>query len=326
MVATERGMVVYLEYAFIENFIIDAGLIYLAVKAARGKTNAFRLLFAAAAGAVEAIVFPLLLLPAWAAYFIKIAGGLLLTVLALKGGKLKTHAVAAITFFLFTFALGGLLTAAYSFFGVEAENGNGYLVESAPVGLVFAFSLLFFIAAANGICYLFRMRRQNRHRYEVEIIRGDTTVKWKGLSDSGNALSFRKKPVCVLSAVAAFALFGAHPKSVGRIEVNTVNGGAERPVFVAEKMTVAKEEGFVTFENVYFTVGEVTGKEYQIVLHTAFTEGDYEDSLGAQSVAKTDGRERKRRSLFKRKRGASLAAFSRGRGGDAQIHRGGEER
>ena len=128
-------MQVYIEVAFLENFLLDGVLLYLALACARLKISAWRLLLASALGAVEAIVFPLFPLPAWAAYLVKFMGGALLAVIAAKG-RPKQICIATAFFFLFTFALGGLLTAVYSFFGIQYEAGTGYLVEQAPAGLV----------------------------------------------------------------------------------------------------------------------------------------------------------------------------------------------
>ena len=57
MASTELKMVVYWEYAFLENFLLDGLLLFLAVKCARGRAGVFNLLLAAGVGAAEAILF-----------------------------------------------------------------------------------------------------------------------------------------------------------------------------------------------------------------------------------------------------------------------------
>ena len=53
-------MEIYIEYAFMENFLYDLALLWLAFKAARIKTRAWKLLVSSAIGGVFAVAFPLL--------------------------------------------------------------------------------------------------------------------------------------------------------------------------------------------------------------------------------------------------------------------------
>lgn len=279
-------MTVYIEVAFLENFLLDGLLLWLALKCARAPVRALRLLFASIAGGAEAVAFPLLALPVWCAYLVKGLGGAALVILALPKGSLRTCLVALAAFFGLTFALGGLLTALYSFFGAEYSDGGTFLVERAPVALVLAAAGIFAVLVLIGAKRLYRYRKIKRGIFECRIEQAGKTVAWKGFADSGNCLLFRGQPVCVISAVAAIALFrGGEP--VGRMRVSTVNGSRDSPVFRCARMTVGGD----AFENVLFTVGEVASKEFQIILHTAFTEGRYENfNLIADVAEKVRGK------------------------------------
>lgn len=259
-------MTVYVEYAFAENFLLDGLLLYLALRCARAQVRPLRLLLAAAIGGGEALLFPLVSLPAPLAYLVKFCGGAILALVAAKGG-FKTSLVAACAFFALTFVLGGALVAIYSFFGVPYVEGEGYLVESAPVALVLSAAGVFLIAAGKLAKTFYRRCRQKRDLLPCRMTVGERTVRWTGLSDSGNRLSFRGKPVCVVSAVGALALFGkASP--VGRLRISTVNGSRVSPVFVCDRLELC---GRVK-EKVYFTVGEVNSREYSVILHTSLEE------------------------------------------------------
>ncbi len=290
-------MVVYAEYAFLENFLIDAELLYLALKCARGRVRLWRLFLAAAVGAAEALVFPLLPLPLWAAYLVKILGGVLIAVAAVSKGTKKTYFVAIVSFFLMTFALGGLLTAAYSFFGVEYAEGSGYLVEQAPVALVLALAGGFCILVTLGARRFYRYRCEKRAVLPCVLSVGGKTVHWKGFSDSGNLLSFRGEPVCVASAAAVFALFGPHPRAEGHIRIGTVNGGRDSPVFRCDSLKVGEKVS----EGALIALGAVESGEYQIILHTAYSEGEHEVVGNAESVARRAMGKRERRPLPLRK-------------------------
>lgn len=261
-------MTVYAEAAFAENFLLDGLLLYLALKLARGKIGFVRLALAAAAGAGEALVYPLLALPAWCAYLLKFLGGALLVLIAVKKGTAKTYLFAGGGFFALTFLLGGLLTAVYSFFDVPYLKGQGYLVEGAPVALVLSAAGVFAAAVFEGTKALYRYAKVKRTLLPCRMEAGGREFFLQGLADSGNLLSFRGAPVCVVSAVGALALFrGARP--VGRMHLSTVAGGRDSPVFACERMEIDGR----AHENVYVTVGELPSKQYSIILHTSLTEG-----------------------------------------------------
>lgn len=262
-------MEVYWEYAFAENCLIDGLLLYLALIFAHGRIRARNLVLASLMGGTEAVLFPLFVFPDWCAYLVKILGGILISTLTVSKGTKKMYFVVCITFFLLTFALGGLLIAIYSFFGVEYTAEQGYLVESAPVALVLAVAALFVIFLRRAAKVWYRYRRVSKNLVSCALDTGRKKVQWRGLLDSGNCLSFRGEPVCVISAVAAFALLGNRPKAVGRIQVTTVNGSKISPVFSCEKLRISLDGTNHEYENVYLTVGEVRSKEYQIILHTA---------------------------------------------------------
>ena len=312
-------MIVYWEYAFLENALLDGLLLYLAGKCARRRVCIWRLCLAAALGGAFAVVFPLIALPVWAAYFVKVVSGVLICLIACTGGA-KACLIAVSAFFAFTFALGGILTAAYSFFGAETAGGTGFYVERAPVALVFAGAGIFVCAALAWLRALYRHRKIRQNLLECTLTAGARTVRWTGFADSGNCLIFRGEPVCVLSAAAVFALFGASPPSVGRMEVGTVNGSAERPVFRIDEICVCGVR-----RSAYATVGDV-GKGYQLILHTALLEECHERIFSAESMAAKDKGRRERRTLSLRKRGASAAAPARGGGGDARQTRSGRRR
>lgn len=269
-------MEVYWEYAFAENFLLDGLLLYLALCVSKSKVRAPRLLLASAVGAGEALLFPILSLPVWCAYLVKILGGVLLCVIALPKARFKAYAVTTAAFFGLTFAFGGLLTAAYSFFGVEYEEGNGYLVEQAPVALVFALAGIFAVLCLIGFKRLYRFVRMERNVVTCKLTENGKTVRWRALCDSGNLLTFRGKGVCVCSAAAVFALFGAHPKAVGRIQMGTVNGTRTVPVFECERLEV----GGSPPQRAYLTMGDVPNGSYRLILHTGY--------LGNESCNKTE--------------------------------------
>ncbi|MDE6412027.1 MAG: sigma-E processing peptidase SpoIIGA, partial [Clostridia bacterium] len=258
------------------------------------------LLFAAGIGAAEAVVFPLFSVPVWAAYLIKIAGGVIISLVAVWKAKIKAYFIVTAAFFLMTFAFGGLLVAAYSFFGVEYTEGNGYLVERAPVALVLGMAGAFAVGSVLAIRFFYRYRRIKRNLFACVLSSGKKSVRVTGLADSGNLLTFRNKPVSVISAITALALFHGNAQEVGRMAVNTVSGSREAPVFECS-LEVALAKKKIRHESVYVTVGNIQSKEYKLILHTANLEGEDETVTQIKEVARKNKGKRERRKLPVRK-------------------------
>ncbi len=266
-------MVVYVEYAFIENFLLDFCLLFLAVKTARGKLKLWRILFGGAVGAIEAIFFPLLTLPTPIAYLLKFVGGAALVLVA-ASGRVKTYIVALVAFFAYTFALGGLLTAIYSFFGVEYLPAQGYLVERAPVGLILGAGGAFTLLCSLLLPKIFQWRAVQQKKANCTLAHCGKTVHLNALIDSGNLLTFHGEPVNLLSPLAALALFQGETRFVGSVSTATVNGTRELPLLRCEKLSVNGGKTVIK-EGALFAVSELNSKEYQIILHTAIFEEEY---------------------------------------------------
>ena len=294
-------MVVYWEYAFLENLILDGLLLYLALKCARVKCCILNLALAAMVGAAEAVVFPLITLPVWAGYLVKIAGGILISVIAVRKANFKGYIVVSAAFFLMTFALGGVLVAAYSFAGAEYIQGNGFFVYRAPVALVIGIAGVFSVAVVLLAKYIYRYRRIKRNLFSCILQAGERKVRATGFSDSGNLLNFRGRPVSVVSAVTALALFRGKAQEIGRMNINTVNGSREAPVFECA-LQIAFTNKIVERKGVLITVGDVASKEYNLILHTATLEGEDEThTIAIKEVARKNQGKRERRKLSMRK-------------------------
>ena len=311
-------MVVYWEYAFLENMLLDGLLLFLALRCVRMRVGVVRLLLASASGGGFAVVYPLLGLPEWAAYLVKGLFGGVMVVIAGSGKRVIRYCAACGAFFCWTFLFGGALTAIYSFFSVESFDGTGFYLERAPVALIFSGAVTLLVAGIFLIRALWRTQFIRRNTIPCTLTAGGRTVHWTGFADSGNGLMFRGRPVGVISAAGVFALFGEHPKAVGRIQITTVKGSGTAPVFCCDGMQVGKQH----FSRVYLTIGEV-GNAFQILLHSSMTEGNHEDTGSTQGVAGEAG-DGECRTLSLRERSASASVDGGGRGGAVAGVGGGE--
>ena len=71
-------MVVYVEYALVENFLLDGSLLYLSLKFCRLRVRRIALFLSALTGSVFAVLFPLLPLTGVVAYLVRFAFGCVL--------------------------------------------------------------------------------------------------------------------------------------------------------------------------------------------------------------------------------------------------------
>ena len=259
-------MTVYIEDVFLENFLLDGLLLYLSLVCARVKVRFPRLIAAAVLGGGEALLFPLFRVPVWAGYIIKVSGGLILPLTAARG-SVRAHILTSVIFFALTFLLGGVLTAVGCFSDAVAVSG-AFFVERVPVALVFSVAGIFAVCVVHGARALYAHTKTERLVYRCRLTAGCRTVTWRGFADSGNCLFFCGKPVGVISAAGVFALLGAHPKAIGRMKVGTIDAQTERPVFLADRLEIGQR----SFCKICLTVGD-TGPRYQLILHSAWTEG-----------------------------------------------------
>ena len=254
-------MTVYIEYAFLENFLFDGALLALALYAAKAPFSWARLLLSAFLGAVFALVFPLLRLPNFLLYALKIAVGFLLPLLAY--GRITTqkewgrYAFTAVCFLSITFFIGGALSALF------AE-----LFPTVPTLVV----LLGFCALAAAALFLvreFRKKRElNAFLYDCQIEHGDKSFWVRGFLDSGNTATKNSIPVCFLSPEYVYELFGEEILKGGgqvcdEICITTLGGEKKLPLYKGALTVKGKEK-----TQVYFApAANMISREYELLLN-----------------------------------------------------------
>ncbi|MFQ7701150.1 MAG: sigma-E processing peptidase SpoIIGA [Coriobacteriales bacterium] len=263
-------MEIYIEYALAENFLLDAMLLWLAMKAAKQEISLWRIVLAAAIGAAFAVAFPLLKTGKTIAYILKFSVGALLCLVAVKGKGIGRYALTALLFFGFSFALGGALLAVYSAFSIDyGVTENGYLTESAPVGLVLSGSAVFAIVAVTLTKRLYRRRAMRRFVYPCKIELDGRTVKAEGFFDSGNRAQAGGIPVCFLSPDLAFDLLGDKVMTE-EMTIMTMGGESRIKIFLADSLEIYCGDKPNIIKKVYFAPsGNIRAREYKIILNAA---------------------------------------------------------
>ena len=170
-------MVVYVEYALMENFAVDFTLLYLTDKLIKGKSAFWRILLAAFLGSVFAVVFPLLRLKTPVLQAVKILCPFLLCsilffkkwsgqgIVEIKKGAYR-YLFSVLTFFLLSFAYAGGLIA---FFYITKEpyyvGDGGYLISKIPVGVAVFGLLVFFLLLKTFFRWVYKRKIEIKYIY-----------------------------------------------------------------------------------------------------------------------------------------------------------------
>lgn len=269
---------IYVEYAFVENFLYDFTLLWLAFKTARVQARVRALLLSACVGAVFAVAFPLLRLSPTLGIVVKLAVGALLCMLPCK--CLTTRKawgrclLATLLFFAFSFGFGGTLLVVY---GPLATGGK------VPSGLVFLGFVLLTIAGMWLVKRLYARRRIFTQVYACTLSIGEKCIKADGFYDSGNLATKNGLPVCFLSPAVLYELIGAEILKAGgqvcdEMQISTLTGKKTIPLY-AGKIGL-KIDGQTVCKEVYFAPSaHMIGREYAVLLSARLLEREREHAV-----------------------------------------------
>lgn len=255
-------MTVYIEYAFLQNFLFDGLLTWLSLRVARVKPRVWRLICASAFGGIFALVYPFLTLNSVGLFLLKTAVALGITWMAY--GRIKTakdrgrYALSTVFFFVFTFVFGGVMV----YFGVE----SGWGVLFSFVGLT-AVSVLVIRA-------LKKRAALRRYTYSCKVTFKGRTVDADGFFDSGNGTEKFGVPVCFLSPDLAFDLFDGFEKNAEKLKITTLAGEKETRLYLAH-LKMYDGQNLLFKGDVYFAPSvNMIRKEYKLLLNRALMEGE----------------------------------------------------
>ncbi len=266
-------MTVYIEYAFLENFLLDGVLLWLALVATKTPVRWGRLFFSALWGGVFAVIFPLLRLSEFLGGVLKISVGALLPLLSF--GRIRTkkdwgrYAFNALFFFALTFAFGGALLGGRGSFSSEKFPQWGVFL-----GVVFLTAIALFLVEKT-------YEKKGLHRYIYPCVARFEEKKAAilGFLDSGNMATKNGVPVCFLSADIFYDLCGKEilfeSKDGGQVcdemAIATVTG--ERKIPLKKGFLEVKFPKNPRNFEVYFALStNMIGREYKVILNSCIGE------------------------------------------------------
>ncbi len=261
-------MTVYIEYAFLENFLVDAALLYGTFTLLKRKISYKKIVLSSALGGVFALVYPLLVLPKFLLYLLKFSVGVLLVTVAAKREKaIGRYAMNAAAFLSVSFLFGGALTAIYDLFSVNLDSGN-YEIRRLPLGGLLSGCILLALIASKGAKILYKRVKFARFLCDCELAFGEKRIKLRGFLDSGNVACFQGAPVCFISPERFLELFCVG-QVLDEMAVTTVGGEKKIKVLKLDEMKIYLGEEPNIIKTVYVSPSAgLRSREYEVLLNS----------------------------------------------------------
>lgn len=255
-------MTAYIEYVFLENFLLDGLLLFGAHRCSKIRVHYGRLCLSAGLGGIYALLSPFILLPAHWNWLLKFCIGALLCLCTC--GRLKKkkdwyrYAFFFASFVLFTFMVAGFLLSVWN------------KLPQKPPFLAVLVSMVIGVGVMETFFTVHRRKMQNQvYLYSCFVI-GKTRVKARGYLDSGNVAKKNGLPICFLSPLTFYEAF-SYTAEGEQTMITTVAG--EKSIRVYKGELCVRLQGESVVREVYFSpTSHMVFREYEIILPACIIE------------------------------------------------------
>lgn len=260
-------MTAYIEYVFLENFILDGLLLFGSCRFTKTRVRYARLCLSAGLGGIYALLSPFIRLPVFLAWTLKVCVGACLCLLAFgrirnkkDGGR---YAFFLTAFFLFTFVVAGLLL---SFWDTLKEK---------PPFLAVLVAILFAVAVVEAFLSVHKRKHKLRaYLYDCYVLGKNKRVFASGYLDSGNLAEKDGLPICFLSPLIYYEAFGGWEEGNEKretVRISTMSG--EREVWARKGEIILKARKKEIRREVYFSPSKnMLVREYDVILPVCIIE------------------------------------------------------
>ncbi|MCL2771520.1 MAG: sigma-E processing peptidase SpoIIGA, partial [Firmicutes bacterium] len=260
-------MQIYIEYAILDNLIINTLLLFLTTKCLRQKRSWFLLIFSATIGTVCAIIFPLLNSHFILLLVLKFVLGFVMCFVAFKPQKFRTLASQFAVFLGLTLLLGGLIMGVFFLLGIpmEALLVSGYAL-AVPVS-VFVLCVALF---GFGVIWLAKKLSKhfslNKKNIIAKIKYNGHELNLKSFVDTGNLLKSGGKPVSMFSEEISKSLSVPKDK-IEIVSFSTLNGESFLEVFEADSLEIFDGEKTSRIEKPKLALTNINFKSFDLLLN-----------------------------------------------------------
>lgn len=210
-------MQVYVEDVFIDNFIINALLLFLTSRLMHLPTKFWKVTLGAFLGVLGVVLSLIIRVNGYLSIFYKILLSILMILTICPLTSTKKFLVCEVTFIGLTFALGGACTAICFAFGKPILSSNGEILYSLklPMGIIIGIAFLLAWACLKLIKNLKRRLQQSNYYVPANLLHNGKTLNLRAFLDSGNTLidPTNNKPVTFITYKSFCKMFEDIPLS-----------------------------------------------------------------------------------------------------------------
>ncbi|MBO4963213.1 MAG: sigma-E processing peptidase SpoIIGA [Clostridia bacterium] len=267
-------MLVYLEYAIIENLVIDYFLLKVSLFFSGVKTKWYKKVFAVVIGTAFAIVLPLFYINNILAFFIKILLAISIVYIAGEYKSIKSYFLTLNIFLLCTFLTGGACIAILYLCNMQFVLKGGKVVnQGMPVAVIIGGAFIITSVILRVGKSIYRKKNLVPFMQKCQIVLGGKGFCLNGFVDTGNRLYDDKRgcPIIVVSKFVAekHNLLPYLTERVGSINYSTIGGKSVMPIYKLSGVILYINDS-VLYKTASLGVSEnAYDKDYDIILHPA---------------------------------------------------------
>ena len=267
-------MLVYIEYAVIENLIIDYFLLKTSLYFSRANYKWYKILFAVCLGTAFAIVLPLININNKIAFFIKILIAISIVYISGEYNNIKSYILTLNLFLLLTFLTGGGVIAILYLLNMDYILVGGEIVNQGfPVSVIIGGAFIITTIVLRVGKSIYRKKDLVPFMQKCQIVVGGRGICLNGFIDTGNRLYDDKRgcPIIVISSFVAekYNLTPYLTEKTGDIKYSTISGQSLMPIYKLSGI-ILYQNGSILYKSASLGITKNTyDKNYDIILHPA---------------------------------------------------------
>ena len=263
-------MQVYIEYAILDNLIINTIILCLTSFCLRLKISFWRLFLAVLIGTTITIIMPLYIVKF--EMIVKIATGLIMCLICCTAKSFRSNITYIIVFLTTTFVIGGFCFFIIYLLGGDSEN------LPVPLSIITLLIAVYVYFLSKAIKVFYSKKKLHNYIYSVKIKNNNNCVKIKAFLDTGNRLTDNKKPIVIINQKTfeklcnvklSYILLYKDLSKINNahyINYNTISGQDKLLVFSVDEFVV-ENKSTIRSENLLLGVSiKPFSKEYDAIL------------------------------------------------------------
>lgn len=270
-------MKVYVEYAVIDNFVMDYLLLRLAVLGKSKNSSIKKRVLSALVGTVFAVYLPLFDLALVPSIALKILAAAVMVYFVCEYSSYKEYFIRLLLFFLYTAVFGGIIYGFCSVAGIYYDPLGNVFGGNVPLSVLLIAGAVIFLLCYKGYFAIFRRRQVLPFIRQCVLFSDGQKIDTVGFIDSGNSIMSGDECVCVASKSLAEKLFicgaAGGAKCMRKIPFKTAGGFAEMEIYSFDKLVVINGENKNIIYKVKIGIPENPidfGADYSLILPAEF--------------------------------------------------------